>query len=133
MDVRVERNNMASSSPHDPEKGAEPDVNQRSSMGEGQHKFSLGGRRTSVAESVMAGDLLDERYNITQRGLKSRHAQMIALGGTIGTGYVRQFISSSFSQGSTSGWEQKMGDIALRPSQSIALLTPSQQSLCGLW
>ncbi|KKY13729.1 putative proline permease [Phaeomoniella chlamydospora] len=43
-------------------------------------------RRVSLTESVIAADLLDERYLKTQRGLKSRHAQMIALGGTIGTG-----------------------------------------------
>ncbi len=49
-------------------------------------KHSLTGRKASVAESIVAADLLDERFNITQRGLKSRHAQMIALGGTIGTG-----------------------------------------------
>jgi hypothetical protein len=34
----------------------------------------------------VAGDVFDESYGTTQRGLKSRHAQMIALGGTIGTG-----------------------------------------------
>ena len=34
----------------------------------------------------IAGDVFDESYGTTQRGLKSRHAQMIALGGTIGTG-----------------------------------------------
>ena len=49
-------------------------------------KHSLAGRKASVAQSIVAADLLDERFNITQRGLKSRHAQMIALGGTIGTG-----------------------------------------------
>jgi amino acid permease len=49
-------------------------------------KHSLTGRKSSVAESIIAADLLDERYATTQRGLKSRHAQMIALGGTIGTG-----------------------------------------------
>jgi amino acid transporter len=32
------------------------------------------------------GEVFDESYGTTQRGLKSRHAQMIALGGTIGTG-----------------------------------------------
>ena len=48
-------------------------------------KFSVG-RKSSVAESIVAADLLDERFATTQRGLKSRHAQMIALGGTIGTG-----------------------------------------------
>ncbi|KAJ5929882.1 hypothetical protein N7454_006832 [Penicillium verhagenii] len=31
-------------------------------------------------------ELLDERYETTQRGLKSRHVQLMALGGTIGTG-----------------------------------------------
>ena len=32
------------------------------------------------------GDVFDESYGTTHRGLKSRHAQMIALGGTVGTG-----------------------------------------------
>ncbi|PGH19232.1 hypothetical protein AJ80_04097 [Polytolypa hystricis UAMH7299] len=36
---------------------------------------------------IVEKDLLDERYTQkTQRGLKSRHVQMMALGGTIGTG-----------------------------------------------
>ncbi|KAF2224111.1 histidine permease [Elsinoe ampelina] len=39
-----------------------------------------------VNPDVLTGDLYDDRYNSTQRGLKSRHCQMIALGGTIGTG-----------------------------------------------
>lgn len=43
-------------------------------------------RRGSVIDSVTAGELADPRYLTTSRGLKSRHAQMIALGGTIGTG-----------------------------------------------
>ena len=41
-------------------------------------------RQASMSESVIAADLLDERYLKTQRGLKSRHAQMIAFGGTVG-------------------------------------------------
>jgi amino acid transporter len=49
-------------------------------------KLSLNDRRTSVAASIVAADLLDDRFATTKRGLKSRHAQMIALGGTIGTG-----------------------------------------------
>ncbi|EER23868.1 hypothetical protein D8B26_002025 [Coccidioides posadasii str. Silveira] len=36
--------------------------------------------------SMVEKDLLDSRYSQTQRGLKSRHVQMMALGGTIGTG-----------------------------------------------
>ena len=44
------------------------------------------GRKDSVVnEAVLTGEIYDERYESTQRGLKSRHAQMIALGGTIGT------------------------------------------------
>ena len=43
-------------------------------------------RKASVASEMIAADLLDSRFETTQRGLKSRHAQMIALGGTIGTG-----------------------------------------------
>ncbi|WEW58090.1 hypothetical protein PRK78_003557 [Emydomyces testavorans] len=36
--------------------------------------------------AMIEKDLLDSRYSQTQRGLKSRHVQMMALGGTIGTG-----------------------------------------------
>ncbi|KAK8218357.1 histidine permease [Phyllosticta capitalensis] len=35
---------------------------------------------------VLAGEVFEGEEQATQRGLKSRHAQMIALGGTIGTG-----------------------------------------------
>lgn len=44
-------------------------------------KLSLNDRRTSITVSIVAADV-----PLTQRGLKSRHAQMIALGGTIATG-----------------------------------------------
>ena len=67
---------------YDPEKGIYGE-------GDADRKHSITNRKSSVAESVVAADLLDERYTTTQRGLKSRHAQMIALGGTIGTGYVK--------------------------------------------
>ena len=76
----------------DPEKGdfkIDPDAKstpERRSEDERGRIFSMTGRKSSVAESIIAADLLDERYATTQRGLKSRHAQMIALGGTIGTG-----------------------------------------------
>lgn len=44
-------------------------------------------RKSSVVDAdVLAGEIYDDRFGGTQRGLKSRHAQMIALGGTIGTG-----------------------------------------------
>ena len=44
-------------------------------------------RKASVVSAqVIEDDLFDNRFEHTQRGLKSRHAQMIALGGTIGTG-----------------------------------------------
>lgn len=42
-------------------------------------------KRPSVVEEALVGELYDARYQTTKRGLKSRHAQMIALGGTIGT------------------------------------------------
>ena len=35
---------------------------------------------------LVEADLLDDRYETTQRGLKNRHVQLMALGGTIGTG-----------------------------------------------
>ena len=71
---------------YDPEKGIETSKNRASADG-GDQKYSINDRKSSVAASIIAADLLDERYATTQRGLKSRHAQMIALGGTIGTGY----------------------------------------------
>ncbi|KAL5122053.1 hypothetical protein ACEQ8H_000270 [Pleosporales sp. CAS-2024a] len=43
-------------------------------------------KKSAVNPQVLAGEIFDERYETTHRGLKSRHAQMIALGGTIGTG-----------------------------------------------
>ncbi|KAF2134085.1 histidine permease [Dothidotthia symphoricarpi CBS 119687] len=48
----------------------------------------MAGRRKSSAvdPDALRAEIFDERYETTQRGLKSRHAQMIALGGTIGTG-----------------------------------------------
>lgn len=39
-----------------------------------------------TSSGPVQGDVFDESYGTTHRGLKSRHAQMIALGGTIGTG-----------------------------------------------
>ena len=67
---------------YDPEKGAAADI----IKGSGNDYDSSPNRKASVVESIVAADLLDERYATTKRGLKSRHAQMIALGGTIGTG-----------------------------------------------
>jgi len=54
---------------------------------EGVRERKSGGERKSsvVDAAVLQGEIFDERYETTQRGLKSRHAQMIALGGTIGT------------------------------------------------
>ncbi|KAF2759311.1 histidine permease [Pseudovirgaria hyperparasitica] len=43
-------------------------------------------RRGSVTVDIIQHQMFDGQYETTQRGLKSRHAQMIALGGTIGTG-----------------------------------------------
>ena len=85
---------MTSTARHhaDPEKGdikfnpGEEITPKRTSSDEHGRMYSLTGRKSSVAESIIAADLLDDRYETTQRGLKSRHAQMIALGGTIGTG-----------------------------------------------
>jgi yeast amino acid transporter len=44
-------------------------------------------RKSSVVDQrVLEGELFDNRFESTKRGLKSRHAQMIAIGGTMGTG-----------------------------------------------
>ena len=82
---------------YDPEKGhPSPEYNDvgigEVRQGPVNHKLSLTGRKSSVVKTIVAADLLDDRYATTQRGLKSRHAQMIALGGTIGTGYVKAYI-----------------------------------------
>ena len=68
--------------PHYDEKGALADE-KTVGGGYGDH----GRRKSSVVSAhVISGEIYDERFESTKRGLKSRHAQMIALGGTIGTG-----------------------------------------------
>lgn len=42
--------------------------------------------KAGALQAMVEADLLDERYQNTQRGLKNRHVQLMALGGTIGTG-----------------------------------------------
>jgi hypothetical protein len=44
-----------------------------------------------ATRSNMIGEVSPNGKDGTKRGLKSRHAQMIALGGTIGTGRVHPF------------------------------------------
>jgi hypothetical protein len=59
-------------STYDPEKGIDHDdtgIKQGS-----DRKLSLNDRKTSIAASIVAADLLDKRFATTQRGLKSRHA-----------------------------------------------------------
>ncbi|KAK2806729.1 hypothetical protein FQN50_005724 [Emmonsiellopsis sp. PD_5] len=48
--------------------------------------YEKGDDSRDAVRDMVAADLLDDRYAQTQRGLKSRHVQMMALGGTIGTG-----------------------------------------------
>lgn len=50
-----------------------------------KHKPERDVERSSLS-SISAGQLNETQNDQTHRGLKSRHAQMIALGGTIGTG-----------------------------------------------
>lgn len=47
------------------------------------------GETSETIRALVAADLLDERYSVTQRRLKNRHVQLMALGGTIGTGMCR--------------------------------------------
>ncbi|XHG08946.1 hypothetical protein AWENTII_012030 [Aspergillus wentii] len=42
--------------------------------------------KVGTMRALVEQDLMDERYQNTQRGLKNRHVQLMALGGTIGTG-----------------------------------------------
>ena len=63
------------------------DNGRSSSNGSGTANDLRGRRKSSAAvNQQFSGDLFDPRYEPTQRGLKSRHAQMIAIGGTMGTG-----------------------------------------------
>ncbi|EEP76230.1 conserved hypothetical protein [Uncinocarpus reesii 1704] len=48
--------------------------------------YEKGEESRDAIRAMVERDLLDSRYSQTQRGLKSRHVQMMALGGTIGTG-----------------------------------------------
>ena len=49
-----------------------------------QHPVSEKGK---ALRDLVEADLLDDRYaTTTKRGLKNRHVQLMALGGTIGTG-----------------------------------------------
>ncbi|KAH7077379.1 amino acid permease/ SLC12A domain-containing protein [Paraphoma chrysanthemicola] len=66
----------------------EPAVSNDADYAVGSVRRASASRRKSSAVNpeILRGEIFDERYETTQRGLKSRHAQMIALGGTIGTG-----------------------------------------------
>ncbi|KAF2098511.1 histidine permease [Rhizodiscina lignyota] len=64
--------------------GIEKDVGKETPVYE--RRASITSQRKGSVTETLGHDLFDERYERTQRGLKSRHAQMIALGGTIGTG-----------------------------------------------
>jgi hypothetical protein len=53
-------------------------------FGSDQHPISEKGK---ALRNLVEADLLDDRYaTTTKRGLKNRHVQLMALGGTIGTG-----------------------------------------------
>lgn len=59
--------------------------------GEAQHAnlpaYEQGDEKRNDMRAMIESDLLDDRYaQTTERGLKSRHVQMMALGGTLGTG-----------------------------------------------
>lgn len=57
---------------------------------EDHHPISEKGK---AVRDLVEADLLDDRYAITQRGLKNRHVQLMALGGTIGTGKFSGLLS----------------------------------------
>jgi amino acid transporter len=57
---------------------------------EGQQPISEKGQ---AVKNLVEADLLDDRYATTKRGLKSRHVQLMALGGTIGTGKPYRFTT----------------------------------------
>ncbi|KAF9888641.1 alpha-1,4-glucan branching enzyme [Aspergillus nanangensis] len=73
---------MATTSPlRDPEKGVKhPTADQAG------YENTISEHDLHPVGSITSGYISSEHEGITKRGLKSRHAQMIALGGTIGTG-----------------------------------------------
>ncbi|KAJ5175764.1 uncharacterized protein N7482_001641 [Penicillium canariense] len=62
-------------------------------VGDGDDQASMTEKGRAV-RTLVEINLLDDRYATTQRGLKNRHVQLMALGGTIGTGL---FVSSGQS------------------------------------
>ncbi|KAJ0331448.1 hypothetical protein COL922a_011931 [Colletotrichum nupharicola] len=75
-------------------------------------------------ESVLEGQ--GEQHGTTQRGLKSRHAQMIALGGTIGTGLFVGIGQAPYMGGPSSS----SSPTSASPSSSTA--SPPPQAKCPL-
>ena len=53
---------------------------------EASYDSHLNGSSVEVSEGTVEAAASQDRYGGTKRGLKSRHAQMIALGGAIGSG-----------------------------------------------
>ena len=52
-----------------------------------RNAYDPGFEKNGVVPETIEGHLVDaDRYGVTKRGLKSRHIQLIALGGAIGTG-----------------------------------------------
>jgi amino acid transporter len=65
------------------------------SYGDTHHSMSDKGK---AVRTLVEADLLDERYTTTKRGLKNRHVQLMALGGTIGTGKLRVIANKCHSK-----------------------------------
>lgn len=69
----------------DPNKTVDEEKNQWTTA-TGKDGDGIFARRGSVMSATVDHQLNEPGIKTTQRGLKSRHAQMIALGGSIGTG-----------------------------------------------
>ncbi len=61
-----------------PEYGKGFTVNEK--VHEGYNESTARRKSSAVDPEVLTGEIYDERFDSTKRGLKSRHAQMIALG-----------------------------------------------------
>ncbi|KAK2735001.1 hypothetical protein FQN57_001377 [Myotisia sp. PD_48] len=66
--------------------GAKDELDLTGNVVQESNTLDDGGEKRNHMRAMVEADLLDTRYSQTQRGLKSRHVQMMALGGTIGTG-----------------------------------------------
>lgn len=90
-------------------------------------------RKSSIVNAeVLTGEIYDERFESTKRGLKSRHAQMIALGGR----KFKRRTGHDIDELVQGQLEQVFSSVPVRRSLGVVQRSSSQhisqwQDLCG--